>query len=244
MGNYFIFNGQSSEELGIKIVNKNTYSSGKRDLSLVSIPGRDGELVNSNRRFANATVSYTCYLPAKSIEELSTKVRNVKKWLYLDSDSYHELTDSYDPDFFRYAIFNSKLDISDQVNKIGQFTITFSAKPFRYLSEAYDEAITVNSGATLFNPYPFASKPLIHIEGSGTITLIIANSKGTKVFQFTNVSGYVDCDSELMNVYKGTVLKNNDFIASEFPTLENEDNVISYTGTVTKLQIYARWMCL
>lgn len=100
MANFFIFNGQSSLELGIKIISKNIYSSGKRDLSLVSIPGRDGDLVNSNNRFANTTVSYTCFLPAKSIEELTTKVRNVKKWLFSEMDSYHKLTDSYDPDFF------------------------------------------------------------------------------------------------------------------------------------------------
>ena len=244
MGNYFIFNGQSSWELGVRIVSKNTYSSGKRDVSLISIPGRDGDLVNSNKRFGNTTVSYTCYLPAKSISELATKVRNVKKWLFADADSYHALTDSYDPTFFRYAIFNSKLDITDQVNKIGQFTVTFSAKPFRYLTEAYDDPVTITSGSTVFNPYPFASKPLIHIEGSGIIVLTIANSKGTTVYTFNNVSGYVDCDSELMNVYKGTVLKNNDFSASSFPLLESEDNIISYTGSVTKLQIYTRWMCL
>ena len=241
--NYFIFNGQSSLELGIRIKSKNIYSSGKRDLTLVSIPGRDGELVNSNKRFVNSTVSYTCFLPAKSIAELNTKIRNVKKWLFVDSDQYHELTDSYDPTFMRYAIFNSKLDIADEANRIGTFTITFSSKPFRYLVSALASE-EISSGDTLYNPFPFASKPYIKITGSGNISLSISNSKGTQVYQFKNVSGYVECDSELMNCYKSTTLKNNDFVADQFPSLEYGNNVISWTGTVTKVEIITRWWCL
>ena len=241
--NYFIFNGQSSLELGIRIKSKNIYSSGKRDLTLVSIPGRDGELVNSNKRFVNSTVSYTCFLPAKSIAELNTKIRNVKKWLFVDSDQYHELTDSYDPTFMRYAIFNSKLDIADEANRIGTFTITFSSKPFRYLVSALVSE-EISSGDTLYNPFPFASKPYIKITGSGNITLSISNSKGTQVYQFKNVSGYVECDSELMNCYKSTTLKNNDFVADQFPSLEYGNNVISWTGTVSKVEIITRWWCL
>lgn len=243
MGNYFVFNGQSSWELGIRIKSKNIYSSGKRDLTLVSVPGRDGDLVNSNKRFVNSTVSYTCFLPASSIADLNTKIRNVKKWLFVGSDQYHELTDSYDPTFSRYAIFNSKLDIADEANRIGTFTITFSCKPFRYLISSL-EAIEVSSGDTLFNPFPFASKPYLKITGSGNINLSIATSKGTKVYHFKNVSGYVECDSELMNCYKGTVLKNNDFEADDFPYLEPGNNTITFSGTVTKLEIIPRWWCL
>ena len=243
MANYFVFNGQSSLELGIRIKNKNIYSSGKRDLSLVSVPGRDGDLVNSNKRFVNSTVSYTCFVPASSIAELNTKIRNVKKWLFVDSDQYHELTDSYDPTFLRYAIFNSKLDIADEANRIGTFTVSFSCKPLRYLLSSLT-AVEVATGNTLYNPFPFASKPYIKITGSGNITLTIVNSKGTKTYTFNNVSSYVECDSELMNCYKGTTLKNSDFIADNFPLLEYGDNTITYSGSVSKVEIIPRWWCL
>ena len=244
MSNYFVFNGQSSLELGIKIKSKNIYSSAKRDLSLVSIPGRDGDLVNSNRRFANATVSYTCFFPAKSIEELTTKVRNVKKWLFSEADSYHELTDSYDPDFFRFAIFNSKLDISDQVNKIGSFTITFSCHPFKYQINGYEVVQNVDENDTMFNPYAFSSRPYIEIQGVGTIRITISNSKGNKVYTFNNVDNYVVCDSELMNCYKDTFLKNNDFVADDFPILEPGENVFSIDGNVDAVLVTPRWRCL
>lgn len=244
MNNYFVFNGQSSLELGIKIKSKNIYSSAKRDLSLVSIPGRDGDLVNSNKRYANATVSYTCFLPTKSIEELTTKVRNVKKWLFSEADSYHELTDSYDSNFFRWAIFNSKLDISDQVNKIGSFTVTFSCHPFKYQIDGYESIQNVDEVPMMFNPYAFASRPLIHIQAEGDVTIVIHNSKGNKSYQFKNIDSEVYCDSELMNCYKGTYLKNSDFYADEFPILEPGENYFEIEGNVDAVFVTPRWRCL
>ncbi len=243
MTNYFVFNGHSSLELGIRIKSKNIYSSPKRDLSLVSVPGRDGELINSNKRYGNATVTYTCFLPAKSIEELNTKIRNVKKMLFADADSYHELTDSYDPEFMRYAVFNSKLDITDQLNKIGSFTITFSALPFKYLIGGL-EIREINSGDVIYNPYPFDAKPYFKITGNGNLVVTISNSRGTYVYRFNNVVGYVECDSELMNVFKGTVLKNSDFEADNFPVFLYGENLISFSGAISKFEIIPRWRCL
>ena len=89
--------------MGVKISSKNIFSAPKFDLTFQAIPGRDGELITSNNRFPNTTVSYTCFIPAKSIQELSEKVTAVKAWLYAQPDRYHTLTDTYDAIFFRKA---------------------------------------------------------------------------------------------------------------------------------------------
>lgn len=243
MTNYFVFNGQSSLELGIRIKSKNIFSMPKYDMSFVSIPGRNGDLINSNKRFGNVSVSYTCFVPSKSISELATKIRNIKKWLYVDVDSYHVLQDSYEPNFVKYAVFNNKLDITEQVNKIGVFTLTFSCKPFKILERALDLNELPISGATLFNPYPFASKPYLKIEGNGNITLTIENSKGTKVWNFANVEGYIEVDSELMSCFKETILQNNKMYGDEFPVLEVGENYITISGA-TALYISERWNTL
>ena len=244
MSNYFIFNGQSSLELGIRIRTKSIFSMPKYDMNFVSIPGRNGDLINSNKRIGNVSISYTCFVPAKSIEELATKIRNIKKWLYADVDSYHEFQDSYEPDFVRYAVFANKLDITEQVNKIGVFTLTFSCKPFKYLEESLSLKEISQSGATLFNPYPFASKPYFRIEGNGSINLIITNSKGTNTWYFSNVEDYIEIDSELMSCFKDTVLENKKMYGNDFPLLEGGENHIEVTGNVTKLSIIERWNVL
>ena len=159
---YFTFNGHSSLEFGIRIQNKSVYSAPKYDLSLTSIPGRNGDLLSPNGRFSNQNISYTCFVPAKSIAELSDKITDIKNWLYKDIDAYHDLTDSYDVKFKRIAVFNNKLDISDEVSKIGTFTIQFSCKPLRYYLEGLT-TISFNSMTQLVNPFVFKAKPYLKI---------------------------------------------------------------------------------
>lgn len=129
--NYFKFNNVKSSDLGVFIQSKNIYSAPKYDVTLTSIPGRNGDLISPNGRFSNGTISYTCFVTAKSIQELSDKITLVKNWLYSEPDKYHELIDTYDSKFKRMAVFNSKLDIEEEINKIGTFTVTFSCKPQR-----------------------------------------------------------------------------------------------------------------
>ena len=65
--NYFIYNGISSKDMGVRISSKNIFSAPKYDLAFQSIPGRDGDLISHNGRFPNLMVSYTFFIPAKSI---------------------------------------------------------------------------------------------------------------------------------------------------------------------------------
>lgn len=58
---------------------------------------------------------------------MSQKITAVKGWLYSGLDSYHELSDTYDTEFTRAAVYAGKLDIEDEMNRIGIFTISFLA---------------------------------------------------------------------------------------------------------------------
>lgn len=241
--NYFIYNGIKSSDLGVYIQNKNTFSSPKYDASFVSIPGRNGDLISSNGRYPNTSISYTCFIAAKSIEELSDKVTIVKNWLYKEPDRYHDLIDSYDLKFKRIALFNTKLDISDEVNKIGTFTVVFSCKPQRYLvstleKETYTEEFVVN------NPYSLNAKPYLKIYGSGDITLTISSEGTNKIWIIKNVEDFIECDSELMNFYKETELQNGKVTGDDFPELFTGDNSIAWKGDVTKVEIIKRLVTL
>ena len=241
--NYFEFNGYNSSFFGIRIQKKNVYSAPKRDITLTSIPGRNGDSIQSNNRFQNVSISYTCYVPARTIEDLSNKITKIKNWLYKECDSYHDLVDSYDPKFKRIAIFNNKLDISDEVSKIGIFTITLSCKPQRYdilgLDTSYYSVAT-----TLVNPYSLSSKPYIKVNGNGDGRLIIQNSKGNKVWQLSEIDEYLEIDSEEMNCYKGTELKNNLVSGEGFPELIEGENIISFEGDIESIEIKPRWVSL
>jgi len=239
--NYFIYNGISSKDMGVRISSKDVYSAPKYDLKFQSIPGRDGDLISPNGRFPNTMVSYTCFIPAKSIQELSDKVTAVKCWLYTEPDRYHTLSDSYDTSFFRKAVFNNKLDISDEVSKIGVFTVNFTCHPMRFSHTGQVKTTFTTSLFTLTNPYPFAAKPYLKINGRGTGTLTIQSASSNKIWEFSTLNGYTECDSELMNFYHDTEPKNDTVSGEGFPVFAPGTNTIAFDGGITSIEVIPRW---
>ena len=242
--NYFEYKGIRSSDMGLRIESKNVFSAPKYDVDFLEIPGRDGDLIAGKGRFPNVQVTYSVFLPAKTISELSRKITAVKAWLYSGLDSYHTLSDTYDAAFFRHAVYAGKLNIEDEMNRIGIFTISFSCKPFRY-----DEAGTVSttlsaSGDMLLNPYPFISRPIMRIEGKSEGTLTIQSDGSNATWNFTGIDGYVEADSEQMNFYKDAEPKNDTVSGNGFPLLYPGENVISYSGGITAVTVIPRWCCL
>ena len=241
--NYFTYNGISSADMGVRIQSKNIYSVPKYDVTSLSIPGRDGDLIVPGGRFPNVTVTYTCFIPAKSIAELAQKITTVKGWLYTEPDRYHTLTDTYDTAFFRKAVISNKLDIGEQCKKIGTFTVTFSCYPFKYSFEGQIKTQHTES-FTLINPYPFKAKPYLKVNGRGTGTLIIQAAGSNKVWTFKTLNGYTEADSEAMNFYHDLESKNDTVVGEGFPILYPGVNSISFEGAITSVEIIPRWVTL
>ena len=96
----------------------------------------------------------------------------------------------------------------------------------------------------LTNPYPVKAKPYIKIYGAGKATLTVQTPSTNESWNFSALDSYTECDSELMNFYKGTKSKNDKVTGSGFPCLYPGKNTISYTGGVTKIEIIPRWVTL
>lgn len=141
---YFTYNGRSSADFGLHIEKKDVFSAPEYDAEFISIPGRSGDIINPNRRFANIKVTYTVFLARKNVAALASDLRDIKGWLYSEPDRYHELTDSYDAEYFRYGVISGSLDIEEQLSKVGSFTVTFNCKPFKY-SFAGQETVSADA---------------------------------------------------------------------------------------------------
>lgn len=241
--NYFEYKGIRSSDMGIRIESKNVFSGPEYKVDFLSIPGRDGDLISGSGRFPNVQVTYSVFVPAKTISELSAKVTAIKAWLYSGLNSYHTLSDTYDTAFFRHAVFAGKLDIEDELNRIGIFTISFSCKPFRY-DEAGTESITLATDDVLLNPYPFSSKPILRIEGSGKGALTIQSEGSNATWNFTAIDEHIEVDSEQMNFYKDTEPKNDTVSGDGFPLLYPGENTVSFSGGITAVSVIPRWCCL
>ncbi len=78
----FTYNGRSSADFGLHMQSKNVFSAPECDAEFISVPGRSGDIINSNRRFANVKVTYTVFLARKNTATLAAVLRDIKGWLY------------------------------------------------------------------------------------------------------------------------------------------------------------------
>lgn len=239
---YFTYNGRSSAEFGLHIEKKDVFSVPEYDAEFISIPGRSGDIINPNRRFANIKVTYTVFLARKNIAALAAVLRDIKGWLYSEPDRYHELTDSYDVKYFRYGVISGNLDIEEQLNKIGCFTVTFNCKPYKY-SFAGQETVSADASVlTITNPTAFESRPYIKLYGNGTVVIMIQpQGRGMMI---SNLDEYIEIDSELMNCFKDTTLKNDTVTGDGFPMLKPGTTTIACAGNVQRIEVIPRWCCL
>ena len=242
---YFTYNGRSSAEFGLHIEKKDVFSAPEYDAEFISIPGRSGDIINPNRRFSNIKVTYTVFLARKNAAALAAVLRDIKGWLYSEPDRYHTLTNSYDTEYFRYGVISGNLDIEEQLNKVGSFTVTFNCKPFKYSFAGQQTIAEGTPRLTVKNPTTFDSRPYIKIYGSGTVRLMIMpDGQGTTTWVISDVDEYIEIDSELMNCFKNTVLKNDTVTSKGFPVLKPGENSITCAGNVRRIEIVPRWRCL
>lgn len=232
--NTFTYNGVSSKTYKCLVSGEDAWAKPAPDLEHVVVPGRNGDLIINNKRYQNVDVVYHCIIK----KEFPANYQGLCTQL-LKSPGYQRLEDSFHPDHYRMAVFDSSIEPEMlALNKHGTFDLKFSCKPQMWLKSG-EAAITYTSGAYLTNPTLFTAKPLIRIYGSGDITIA-----GRTVHVTNSTYSYVDIDSELEECYYGAnncnamvTLKTN----NEFPTLSPGSNWIGLGSGISRVVLTPRW---
>lgn len=235
--NQFRFKGISSADMGIIITNPPKITGAERDEEFISVPGRSGDIICDNGRFGNTSITYETALLSDD-RPLDLIAKKIKAWLQGQS-GYYRLSDTYDPNYYRMAAYSGKIDIEDKMQKIGLTTLQFSCKPFKYRTDG-ENAFEITTASALYNPEEWESLPYIKIIGNGDITLSINNNS----YGFTDVSEYIEIDSEIQNCCKGTALQNSKTSFISFPKLSPGRNEFAFTGNVSKIIVVPRWCTL
>ncbi len=234
---YFKFNGVKSLDERLLITGKSIYKGAARDLTFQSIPGRSGDLLIDNRRHKNVKIKYDV-TALGDIREIPDIADRVKSWL-LSEVGYFRLYDTYDPKHFRMAAYQEEFDLEQELPSVGRSSIVFNCKPFRYSREG-QKSIVLSSASTVRNPERFPSSPYIKITGSGDITLTVNEN----AFLFKGVEDYIEIDSEIMQAFRGDQSENAKMYTPTFPELVKGKNTVSWSGSVSNVEIIPRWCCL
>ena len=162
------FDGETSASYGVRILGTGVFNAPQRATRAITVPGRNGSVMMDLGRFENIEVTYPANLVADNPEDFAAAMSEFRNFL-CSKKGYCRLEDDYNPGEYRLAMYKGGLEVSEKVLKAGEFNITFTCKPQRFLTSGETE-VTVASGGTITNPTPFDSQPIISAEGEGTIS--------------------------------------------------------------------------
>ena len=232
-----VYGGEASTDYGIVVGDAPSFDKPTRRCTVFPVQGRNGSIIFQDGSYEDVTRNYNVWLTDDAEKDLAESVDAMTSWLY-SKTGYQRLEDSFEPDVFRLAYYNGGQEVANHMLQYGEATLSFVCRPERFYKDAEQEQ-TVSNGDKIYNPTRFDSKPLIHIEGSGSVSISI---QGTTMN--ATLSDYINIDVERMNAYRLPTENKNSYISGSFPTIRPGTNNIATTGTVTKVTIVPRYFTI
>lgn len=240
------FNGVSSKDLGIQVEHPPGYQTPKKDYDKYHVPGKNGDVIVYKKSYQNTTRKYEIAIGDldRDFVELGN---SVSEWLNAPN-GYVRLEDSYEPDYYRLAIYEDATEIDNILQHAGRATIKFNCKPQRFLKSG-DKSIQIKKRSvdtSLKNPTKFESAPIITIKSTGdmpgTVTIndqrIVIRPKTAEEVVPINVI----VDSSIQDCYYNNENMNNVIeLPNGFPVLKPGINSISYDNAITSVEVIPKW---
>lgn len=260
MSGQVIYNSKNLKTYGFRIGGVSSYQAAAPEGYLSQVPGRLGaalavgafvEIPNEIREYDAAL-----YLRASSNEDVSVQMAKIRHDLML-TDAYRYLTDSYEPLFYRRAIWYG--DFAPVRKGAGQnfaVTLRFSCDPRRFLlnaptiemEAAGDLSVTVTPYVPQ-NLYAVGNaRPLITVYGNNTAFDLIFLDNGTEYgrIKFAAFNGQVTFDADSMMAFANdlgqTPLNNRVLdVTGDIYLFGLRNTTVTRTNTSADILINPRW---
>ena len=229
---YFIWNGTNSNTKHIRVQAKAPIIRPEERVEHVTIPGRAGELTQVEGEHI-----YNSYIQTLTlIVDGKANVPAAEEWL--TGDGY--VTFDTQPTLQQRARIINAVTFSKHSHNLDYWVgdVQFYCDPIKH---AVSESVIniTSSGTTLTNPGNLPALPRMKITGSGAVSITI---DGKQLIIPDCTSGWVaDCENRW-------ILENNvpQFNAwqGEFPQIPVGTSTITFTGSVTKIEITPQWRYL
>ena len=231
---FFMFGGENSKDFGVVIAEAPTFYHAQRKGTAFDIPGRNGAIIRQQKAWNNVPQNYKVWLAVDHAHELPEKAGAFVAWLN-SLEGYQRLEDSFMPGVYRLAYYNGGQEITNNFMQYGEATISFNCRP-EYFQKSGENSRPLNNGEPVYNPTRFDAAPLLHIEGSGNISITLGAATIT-----AQVVDYINIDCERMNAYRLPAENMNDKVWGTFPVLKPGVNAVTITGIVNAATITPRF---
>ena len=213
----FTWNGHSSDEFGIKIERFPGLNRPARKYTASNVPGRNGNLYELQDAWEEVIQSYEIYAGGQSKNSPQDFMR-IMEWLS-EPNGYAVLTDSYDVDHYREAVFVDAMDIANSWNRYGRAVVTFRCRPERFLSSGQTVQIDFTD-TTLIGYVNSWSLNIRESAPSGTIIKIVYEGEVLRIldsvvissvgwYQVKTKDGTIGwCQSQYVTAYNAVIINN------------------------------------
>ena len=232
MQDFFIWNDTDCRQYGIYVTEQPPVTIPAERSTQTNVPGRPGSLtqLEGDDVYDDLLLTATCFISDPA------QIPAIAAWLKGSGTvTFANRTGGY----YKARIANQiPFEKVLRGNPHCAFSVNFRCFPFWYQEDA--ASITVNtSGTIVTNPGSVYAEPILTVYGSGDITLMV----GTTIVELEDISGSIFLDCALKEAYLGNALM-NDHMTGEFPVLKPGANAVSWSGTVTKVEIKPNWRFL
>lgn len=232
MNDWFEWNGVRCTEYGIHVAEQPPLTIPAERVTYTNVPGRSGSLttLEGDDVYDDMTLTATCFISDPA------RISQIAAWL----KGSGTVTFANRQGGFYYARVTNQIPFEKILrgNPHRAFAINFRCKPFWYAEDA--EPITLTQSSTFIsNPGSVYAEPVVTINGSGDITLMI----GMSITELSSITSGITLDTPLMEAYSGSTSMNS-CMSGDFPVLQPGTNAISWTGNVTSVVIQPNWRYL
>lgn len=246
-----IFNGISTIDMGVRIQSPPVYEFSSKEYELLRIEGTSGNLVINKNTFRNVKRKYVLILGFGPDSPFVSNANMIVDWL-MSANGYARLEDSYEPDYYRMALFEDSGEMPNIYDRATVLEVSFACKPQRYLKsgEVKKTIEQLDTFVKIINPTKYISLPEIVLDGDDIEIEFfsrndLGNPKNTSSINSSYDSEFI-IDSELQDCYVEDKYVNNHVVLdNEFPKLYPGINWIKISGSILrKFEIKPRWWTL
>lgn len=223
---YFIWKDTDSRQYGL-LVNTPYAPKAQQTETEVTIPNRAETMLKSTENYSNVTITAVLDVRDRAL------MPEVNAWLHGQGNLI------FSDDLGKYYKATCRALI--QPEYVGynfcHVPISFVCKPFRYAVD--NTSIKLTSSGTVINNGTMYSQPIYKITGSGNVALTVNG----ETLAITGIDESITIDADKLIAYKDNAVLVNK-TTGKYPFLAVGDNVISWSGSVTSVEITKneRWL--
>ena len=234
---YIVLNGKHSRAvLGLLISELPPITKPKMRTQIETVDGRDGDIVTP--------LGFSAY--NKTLKIGLTYNYDIDEVIdYFNSEG--QVIFSNEPDkYYRYAIYD-QIDF-DKLIRFKEAEVNFHVQPFKFseaeMLKTFNFTNASSGSLVIRNNGNIYSRPTIAFYGSGIVNITLNGLQLLSLDMSSN--GVIIIDSEAMNALAPSGILLNRLVTGDYDKIQLKvgNNTISFTGSVTKIEIenYSRWL--